>query len=71
MPESAALFLGALIAAGFPSAGNPKVQPQAPFNPPTQAPLTWSTEREDCIDGGWRDFAQFASEQECTDCVDS
>lgn len=66
----AALLLGAIIRGRFESTNTPT--PAAPFTPPPiPAPQrTYPTRLEECQDGGWRDFPQFASEAECRNYVD-
>ena len=39
--------------------------------PPVRpAPVVFPTTLDECVDGGWRDFPQFADEAACTDYVD-
>lgn len=66
----AALFLGAVIGNRFES--TPKPARHAPFEPPvTTIQLAWPTTIQECEDGRWRNFAQFASEAECDEYVRS
>jgi hypothetical protein len=69
----AALFLGATIKGSFNSTDMPT--PAGPFEPPhttpAPPPLKYPTKLEECKDGGWRDFPQFASEAECRKYVES
>jgi Flp pilus assembly pilin Flp len=65
----AILFVGGAIHGLFESTGA-RVH-QAPLEPPRSSPgLTWPTSVEDCEDGGWQDFPQFADEAACLDYVD-
>jgi hypothetical protein len=40
------------------------------FRPPATQ-LSWPTTLEECEDGGWRNFAQFSSEEDCREYVES
>jgi hypothetical protein len=64
----AIVFLSGSLAGLYrstPSPGDPGVH-----RPPT-AELRWPATVDDCIDGGWRDYAQFDDEQACIDYVES
>ena len=68
----AALFIGATIKGRFDSTDTPT--PAAPFTPPRPTPapqITYPTTLEECEHGGWRDFPQFESEQDCRAYIDS
>lgn len=66
--------LGALLLSGaitnlFGSSARP--MKSAPFRPPVRpAPLQYPATADECVDGGWRDYPQFADEAACTDYVD-
>lgn len=64
----AVLFLAAGIRDRFESSDQPS--PQAPFVPPTSPALAYPTTLEDCEDGGWQNYAQFESEEECKQYVE-
>jgi Flp pilus assembly pilin Flp len=67
----AVLFLSGAIAGLFGSTSKP-VQSPGVFQPPVRTPgLTWPTSLEECKDGGWRAYAQFADEKACTKYVES
>lgn len=64
----AALFLGAVIGNRVRE-GKPPAPVEA-FEPPTTSPqLVWPTKLEDCESDGWRNYAQFQNQRECTDYV--
>ena len=65
---AAVLFLAAGIRGRFESSDQPP--PQAPFVPPTSPALAYPTTLEDCEDGGWRNYVQFESEEECKEYVE-
>jgi Flp pilus assembly pilin Flp len=66
----AILFLSGAIHGLFDSTGT-RIH-QAPLEPPrSSSELTWPTSVEDCEDGGWQDFPQFADEAACLEYVDS
>ena len=65
----AALLLSGPITNLFGSSAGP--MKSAPFRPPVKpAPLTYPATVDECVDGGWRDFPQFADETACTEYVD-
>jgi hypothetical protein len=42
----------------------------APFNPPSSSPgVTFPKTLADCENGGWQNYRQFTSQDECTDYV--
>ena len=65
----AVLFLAAGIQGRFDSTNGPS--PQAPFVPPRSPGLSYPAKLEDCEDGGWKNYAQFESEEQCKDYVES
>jgi hypothetical protein len=66
----AALFLGGVIANRVDNA-KPSAPPSAPLEPPHTSPrLVWPTKLEECQNGGWKNYAQFNTEKQCTDYVD-
>ena len=64
----AVLFLAAGIRGRVESSDQPP--PQAPVVPPTSPALAYPTTLEDCEDGGWRNYVQFESEEECKEYVE-
>jgi Flp pilus assembly pilin Flp len=64
----ALVFIGFAVSGRFESGGE-RVR-QAPLEPPMPSGLTWPTTLEECEDGGWRNFPQFADEDECTEYVE-
>jgi hypothetical protein len=68
----AIMFLAAGIRGRFESTNTPT--PAGPFEPPSTGDLpqlTYPTTIAECEHGGWRNFAQFRNEAECTQYVDS
>jgi pilus assembly protein Flp/PilA len=64
----AIIFLGRALSGAYdttPTPGEPGV-----FRPPV-AELHWPTSIEECEDGGWQDFGQFADENACIEYVRS
>ena len=67
----AVLFLSGALNGLFGSAANP-VQPPGRFQPPVRTPgLTWPTKIEECVNGGWHNYAQFVDEKDCKEYVRS
>jgi Flp pilus assembly pilin Flp len=65
----AILFVSGGIGELFDSSAKPVRT--APFRPPAPPPeMTYPTTLADCQAGGWKDFPQFTSEEECIDYVD-
>jgi Flp pilus assembly pilin Flp len=65
----ALLFLSGAISGLFSSSGDQQ-QPGGAFTPPVpRSDLEWPKTIEDCEDGGWRNYAQFKNERECTKYV--
>jgi|RhiMethySRZTD1v2_1073278.scaffolds.fasta_scaffold1367493_1 hypothetical protein len=65
----ALLYFGVVLRGDFQSGGE-QVQ-QTPFQPPTpSAPRSWPTALADCEHDGWKNFPQFANEDECVEYVD-
>ncbi len=60
----AALILGGRIGDLFGSTSDPVSH--GPFTPPAMPASVYPLTVEECLDDGWKDFPQFASEEECT-----
>ena len=68
----AVVFLGGRIGDLFGGTGSSVQQPRsAPFTPPYPSDVSFPATLQDCQNGGWRDYAQFASEAECVSYVDA
>jgi Flp pilus assembly pilin Flp len=65
----AVLFLGGGIFDLFGSTSKPLSR--QPLTPPVQGGLPYPTSLEECEDGGWHDFPQFANEEACREYVES
>ena len=66
----AVLFFGAAVTNLFGTSARPIKA--APFRPPVRSgEITFPATVDECVDGGWRDFPQFADETACTDYVAS
>jgi Flp pilus assembly pilin Flp len=67
---AALVFVGFAVSERFESGGE-HVR-QGPLEPPKPSPsgLVWPTTVEECEDGGWRNFPQFADEEECREYVE-
>jgi Flp pilus assembly pilin Flp len=59
----AVVFLVAGIRGRFDSTDQPP--PQSPFVPPVSPPLAYPATLEDCENGGWKNYVQFRSEDDC------
>ena len=65
-----AIFLGGSIRDLFGGTGS-RLQQPGPFTPPSvPSGLSYPATLVDCQDPGWRNYAQFANESECTEYVD-
>jgi Flp pilus assembly pilin Flp len=64
----ALVFVAFAVSDQFESGGE-RVR-QGPFEPPMPSGLVWPSMVEECEDGGWRNFPQFADEEECREYVE-
>jgi Flp pilus assembly pilin Flp len=66
----AVLFFGGAVTNLFGTSAKPIKT--APFRPPVRSgDITFPTTVAECVDGGWRNFPQFADEAACADYVAS